>query len=396
MPFSAYGQIVENFESGYLNNWVQSTEGRWTADMESAISGKYSLHHSFDNPDAGTDMIGLPIKNLYPSEGFTRWSFIIRHGYDPSSSNNWALFLMSDREPAGTSADGTTNGFALGVNLTGYDDTLRLIKVKGTSLTSVVNCRINWQNDVGIAEPVRIVVERSAEGNWSVSVFRMNNTSFGVSKGNDNTLFSPAWFTVYYRYSSTRDRLLWIDDIFIEGVFHEDNEAPVVISCAASGRRSAEIIFSETPADEVIKLENFSVNTSENKAVSIEKRNSITYSVVFAKELINKSLNNLIINKLCDNSGNCSEIINCRFTPVWAEAGDIVITEIMADPAPEVSLPGKEYIEITNRTGYSFNLNKWKLKTGDQSYPFAATVIEPESIHILCLSADTYLPVSEK
>ena len=131
MPCSAFGQIVENFESGSINNWVQSTEGRWKADTTASISGRFSLHHIFDNPDAGTDRIGIPITDLHPSQGLTRWSFLVRHGYDPSSSNNWSVFLMSDAEPAAMSPDGSTNGFAIGVNLTGYDDTLRLWKVKG-------------------------------------------------------------------------------------------------------------------------------------------------------------------------------------------------------------------------------------------------------------------------
>ena len=89
--------------------------------------------------------------------------------------------------------------------------------------------------------------------------------------------------------------------------------------------------------------------------------------------LINKSLNNLTINKLCDNSANCSQNIQIGFTPVWAETGDVVITEIMADPLPEVSLPGKEYLEITNRTEYSFNLKNWKLSSEDQNALFPET-----------------------
>jgi len=76
---------------------------------------------------------------------------------------------------------------------------------------------------------------------------------------------------------------------------------------------------------------------------------------------------------------------------VWAETGDIVISEIMADPLPEVSLPGREYLEITNRTGYSFNLKNWKLKSTDQSYPFNEIIIKPGEIMIICSSADVSL-----
>ena len=64
MPFTAFGQIVENFESGSLNGWVQSTEGRWKTDTTESLSGRFSLHHIFDNPDAGTDVIGIPVINL--------------------------------------------------------------------------------------------------------------------------------------------------------------------------------------------------------------------------------------------------------------------------------------------------------------------------------------------
>jgi len=59
-----------------------------------------------------------------------------------------------------------------------------------------------------------------------------------------------------------------------------------------------------------------------------------------------------------------------EFIPAWAETGDVIISEIMADPLPQVSLPAREYIEITNRTQYPFNLKDWKLSTESQSTLF--------------------------
>jgi hypothetical protein len=391
MPYTAFGQIVENFESGSLVNWVQSTEGSWKADTTASLSGRFSLHHVFDNPDAGIDRIGIPVKNLHPSQGLTRWSFLVRYGYDPSSSNNWSVFLMTDTEPVDMSPDGSTNGFAVGVNLTGYDDTLRLWKVKGKMVTTLINSRINWQTSIGITDPTKIVVERSQEGNWTVSVYLLNGNLVGMASGTDNELFTPAWFGIYYKYTSTHDRLLWLDDISIEGTFYEDNEAPVITGCKASGRYSVELSFNEEPVDQMMVIENFSLNVVENKAISVIKENSLTCKVEFANMLINRSLNNLIINKMCDNSGNCAQNIQIAFTPLWAETGDVVISEIMADPIPEVSLPGKEYIEITNRTEYTFNLKNWKLSTSDKNIPFPETTIRPSGILIICASQDTLL-----
>jgi hypothetical protein len=391
MPIAAFGQIVENFESGSINNWVQNIGGRWKADSSGSISGKFSLHHIYDNIDAGTDRIGLPVKNLHPSQGSTSWTFLVRHGYDPSSSNNWWVFLMSDSEPAEMSADGGASGFAIGVNLTGYDDTLRLWKKRGNTLTTIINCRINWQTTIGINDAVKISVDRSKEGTWTAFVYRLNGNLIGTSSGTDKELFSPAWFGICYRYSSTRDRLLWIDDIGITGNFYEDWDAPVVTRYEASGRNSILFSLNEEPLTELMIPENISLNSSGNTSLSVTKQNTLSYLAEFANPLINKKINTLIINKICDNNGNCAQNIKVPLTPVWADRGDVIISEIMADPLPAVSLPGKEYIELMNRTEYTFNLKNWKLKTDDQTYLFPGTIIHPLEVLIICLLQDTSL-----
>jgi hypothetical protein len=391
MPLPAFGQIIENFESGSFVNWTESTEGRWKADTTESLSGIFSLHHVYDNPDAGVDRIGIRVKNLQPDQGTTRWSFLVKYGYDPSSLNNWSVFLMSDIGPANMAADGGTKGFAIGVNLTGSDDTLRLWKVNGNQVTTVVDCRINWQTDVGITNPVKIAVERSPEGNWTVSVSWMNGNIIKTASGSDSELFSHEWFGVYYRYSSTKDLLLWFDDLNIEGIFYEDNEAPFILKCEPSGKNAVDITLNEEPANEIMNPENISLNVEENKSISVVKENNLKYHIEFPNELRNRSVNNLIVNKLCDNSGNCSHDIEMGFTPVWAETGDVVITEIMADPLPEVSLPDKEYLEITNRTEFPMNLKNWRLSTESTSILFPETSIPPSGILIICTSQDTLL-----
>ncbi len=387
----AYGQIIETFESGSINNWVQSSEGHWKADSTATLSGRYSLHHIFDNPDAGTDQAAIPVRNLHPSEGLTRWSFLVRHGYDPSSSNNWAVFLLSDSEPAGMSPDGNTSGFAVGVNLTGSDDTLRLWKVKGSLVTPVVNCRINWQTAIGISNAVKIVTERTPDGGWTLSVYRLNLTLIGSASGTDKELFNSGWFGVYYKYSSTRDRLLWMDNISIDGNFYEDTEAPVVTGCEPTGKKSVKITLSEEPSADFMLKTNFSLNDKEKNPGSVNQSAPLTYILEFADEFINKSTNVLMINKICDKSGNCTSDTQLTFTPVWAERGDLIISEIMADPLPQVSLPAKGYIEITNRTEYSFNLKNWRVIYDNQNKLFPETIIRPMEIMTLCLLQDTAL-----
>ena len=391
LPVPAFGQIFENFESGNIDNWVQSTDGRWKSDATLSLSGNYSLHHVYDNPDAGIDQIGIALKNLHPSQDLTRWSFLVKHGYDPSSQNNWAVFLMSDNGPPTMTTDGSTRGFAIGVNLIGSDDTLRLWKVDGNQITTVIDSHINWQTTIGTLNATKIVVERSKDGIWSLSVSKINGTSVGNSTGTDKQLFSQAWFGIYYKYSSTRDRLLWVDDINVEGSFYEDLITPTITNYEVVGKNSLKVSLNEEQAEGIMVKENFSVNSGENMASSVEMLNKLSYRIKFDNNFINKSVNTLIINKLCDLSGNSSTNLKSEFTPIWAETGDIVITEIMADPLPVVSLPAKEYLEITNRTDFSFNLKNWNLTIGTDSVTIPEYVIPPSGIDILCADQDTVL-----
>ncbi|MBA4323403.1 MAG: hypothetical protein C0408_11360, partial [Odoribacter sp.] len=78
IPVFLSAQVSYNFETGTLNNWVESVPGRWKADTTRSLSGKYSLHHIFDNPDSGNDQAGIPVYDLEPSMGLTKWSFKIR------------------------------------------------------------------------------------------------------------------------------------------------------------------------------------------------------------------------------------------------------------------------------------------------------------------------------
>ena len=171
IPLPAFGQIVVNFESGNTNNWIQSEEGHWKADSSASISGRYSLHHSFDNPGSGIDCIGIPLTDLHPYEGLTRWSFSLRHGYDPSSLNNWAVVLMSDSDPSAMAAMENISGFAAGVNLTGYDDTLRLWKVKQGEKKVIITCPVNWQSDIGTDNEAGIIIENKDAAQYYADVF---------------------------------------------------------------------------------------------------------------------------------------------------------------------------------------------------------------------------------
>jgi hypothetical protein len=66
---------------------------------------------------------------------------------------------------------------------------------------------------------------------------------------------------------------------------------------------------------------------------------------------------------------------------------DVVIDELMADPTPQVGLPGVEFIEIKNVTNANIVLTGWRLSdaTG-QSGPLPNYTLKPDSFLIVCSS----------
>ncbi len=71
---------------------------------------------------------------------------------------------------------------------------------------------------------------------------------------------------------------------------------------------------------------------------------------------------------------------------VYPAAGDVVISEIMADPTPSRGLPEREYLEITNRTGDSLLTGGIMLIAGSDTAFLAEGWIVPGERIILCSS----------
>ena len=97
-------------------------------------------------------------------------------------------------------------------------------------------------------------------------------------------------------------------------------------------------------------------------------------------------------------SGNLSDWIqspeghwNTDNTNALSEVGpgDIIISEIMADPTPVVTLPAKEFIEIYNRADFAIDLKGWSLSDGKTSCTFPERIILPGAYMILCQLQDT-------
>ena len=97
LPFLAISQIQVDFENSDISSWSQSPESRWAADSDNAISGIISLKHVYDNSISEIDQVSIPINSSLDFSNQTIcWQFKLKYAYNPSSGNNWAVYLISD------------------------------------------------------------------------------------------------------------------------------------------------------------------------------------------------------------------------------------------------------------------------------------------------------------
>lgn len=79
--------------------------------------------------------------------------------------------------------------------------------------------------------------------------------------------------------------------------------------------------------------------------------------------------------------------VNCGDKPTETElinAGDIVITEIMAKPNPAVELPEVEWLEIYNTTDHTLTLEGCKINTPAKTGTFNDYILEPHDYAVIC------------
>jgi len=261
-PSFTFAQFTDDFEDGTITDWTESTTGRWAASDISPLNGSFSLHHIFDNADADHDQVSVSLSSLDLTAQNTSWRFRIKYNYNPSDGNNWCVFLVSNVEADQMIPGGSINGYALGVNYTGSDDTLKLLKITSGSATAVITTTLNWDLDTDLSDIIALEIVRSATGDWEVNYSADGNfdnlTSIGT--GNDNTYTIADYFGVYYDYTSSADRKLWIDDIYV-GPEIVDDISPKVDSLYVLSSKKLKIEYNEKVDSSIaVNISNYTIN----------------------------------------------------------------------------------------------------------------------------------------
>jgi hypothetical protein len=380
---TAIAQGPFGFEDAGLNGWIQSPPDRWEIAAEADLEGNFSLHHAYDNPAAGIDYVGRDIAYADLTDTVAV-SFRVRHGYNPSSSNNWQMFFLANKLADLESGQRGSSAIIIGVNYTGSDDLVKIWQLYRGNVIEICSSGLDYQEAIGTSGEPLFRIVRLPHGEWSLacSLSGSADSLMLIGGGYETGIPLGKYMGFRYSYSPAQDRKLWLGEIRIGGRFFRDTVPPQVTRHDVTGLRTMEIVFGE----EVIVGDSSFIWQPSPGAGGCDSGGVQTDSVqvkggtchlFFSKDFPNRNDQWLRVKHIMDLEGNVLVDTVLCFRQEMAVFGDLVITEIMTDPEPRVYLPSCEYVEIFNRYHEAIDVTGWTIAINSSVYELEPLVIMP-------------------
>jgi len=384
VPAYFVAQLSEDFSDGDFTN-----NPTWSGD-----NAKYqiSVGNQLQSNGLGnseTTYLSTNIGNLDFSQT-TTWSFFMQMDFNPSTTNQARVYLVSDN----ANLTGSLNGYYVKIGASGSADAIEFYKQVGNSSTLLHS---GTGNTFATNPTASIRVTRSPSGDWTFESDATGGTNY-IAEGtiNNTDITNTQFFGVFSKYSSTRGDKFFYDNFNISGTIIVDNTPPIVTSVSVISNNQLDVNFNE-PIDIITaqNTSNYSVNNSIGNPTSalLDGTNPSLVHLTFGNTFADGQTNTITIQNIQDISSNTmvsSSHNFLYFIPVNASFKDIVINEIFADPSPQYGLPSGEYIELYNASTHIFDLTNWTIGDASSDEQIGGVVLQPGEYLIIADDAFTY------
>ncbi len=170
--------------------------------------------------------------------------------------------------------------------------------------------------------------------------------------------------------------------------FIKDETPPRVLELAPTSDKMLKITFSE-PLNETTATipANFSLTDPDVHPIKADYQNSsVSITLFFEETFQDKKTYTLSLKNIKDKTGNAMPPTQATFTyqaPYRPQSGELIITEIMADPTPSRGLPAVEYIEIYNTSNETIQLSQVLLSDFNSRTSLTEKALSPGQYTIL-------------
>jgi|GEM_PF-1758073 len=302
--------------------------------------------------------IRTPVTTDYGS-----WEFRFRQDFAASSVNRAFIFLWADRPDLDFSSGSGVNGYAIRTGESGNQKRIRLIRFDNGMQHEVLSSR----HTVQPGDSWRVRVTRSLDNEWQL--FTSSGTDRPLEPDSevitDPTYTGSGYFGVLIRHSASNRRGFMMSRIHVSSItapFRAD-------TLQIHDDSSIDVHFNRPPDPVTIHPDNFISDGAGPPSEAMQ----ISEKVVRLRwrEPLAGGWIRLWVNGISDHQGNKIDgdgALRMLMT-VPAEPGDLVINEILYDPAPSSGeRPAQsEYVEIYNRRTQAVSMDGFRLNRPGQA-----------------------------
>lgn len=379
------GQLVDDFSDGDFTN-----NPTWTPDIPTNWLVANSQLRSNSAVASSTFSISTPSAQAINAQ----WEFYVNLQFNTSSANFVDIYLTS-------SAANMTSANGYFVRIGGTPDEISLYK----STAGVVAILINGIDGITNTSnnKLKIKITRDFNGLWTLQrdVSGTGNTYVTEGTVSDNSFSTSSYFGIRITQSTASFFNKHFFDDFYVGSLVVDTTPPTISSINATASTELIVLFNEL-LDPVSSQTNSNFTVDQgigNPISSVLQADLRSVKLTFSQPFPNGIQRKLTVSNVKDVVGNATtfeEKTFLYFNPVPTGKKDIIITEIFADPSPQIGLPDAEFIELFNRSKNPIDLANWKLSDGSSTGIFPSQIILPNEYWIVTAAASISKFVSFK
>jgi len=375
--------FYEDFENGQLDSW--NAYQSWSLDSQEVLTGNYSLRH-FVFGKGGESFVSHTIDEIDLNAGNLSWQVTLSNGdWAPTDDEALGFWLCAD-----TTELSVASGYVAGINLMMNDNRLTLVRFQnGKPVEEILKTRMVWDE----GKTVTLKISHSPQGVWHFSYRDKSRSSWSAEY--EEVEETPSLIMqatgAYFRFTASHSGQFWLDDITIDF----ENTPPFARTVTAVSPQAIKVQFSEKMINDALSLQKYTLESSHNTPVNISHvRSERLYPAAVFLEIEPPTdwKLKLAVGSLSDEQGTLTNDTTISFQfALPAQLGDIVFTEVMADPAPSQGLPEAEFIELFNNNSFPVKLNGWELHIDDSEKELPPFIMAPEGYVLFVGTGDSTL-----
>lgn len=277
----------------------------------------------------------------------TTWTFTANMRFNPSGSNYCRFYLVSDQH----SLTDSLNGYFIQIG--NAKDQILLYKQNGKStkkLAAGTEMRLNRDSVC-----VKVKAFRTDDGEWTICSQLNDETSFSDTFSTKENSFTESFFAGFYcKYSSAHCADFSVGHISICEEGRIDETAPTIEKYQFSDS-TLTITFSKS-----LNRNKFSFQISPYLHNSTKWNSGNKLTINLLEKPQRGTIYTLELIEYADRYGNYGDDFSFPFGKTEeVSAGDLIITEIMFDPADGC----EDYVEIYNNSDKLLDLSQIKVAT---------------------------------